>query len=263
MNTDIRIIISFRDHRKTKRLRGMIGDRAVEYLVNLWLGVAQNAPEGKLTGWEPEDIAHEARFDGDPQEFVAALMHPKICFLEKDFAGNFVVHDWEENNCWAAGAKRREEAARNAAKARWKKKFAGDDATEEHAPALPAQCDGSNQEGKKTRKTALPAQFNVTEKMVKYADDKGFCGDIASETENFVNWVRRKGAKYVDWEAAWQNWIKKSMEYDATKKAVPQAQGEKRTCGSCAWFGTTCHSKVTRKKTDIICDGGIYSDGGK
>ena len=119
MNTDIRLSISFINHRKRKKLKRLLGAEGVLALIDLWLQTALNNPDGILRGMDEEDIALEAGWEGDPQEFVEALI--KCGFLDQLEDGTYKIHDWEEHQPWAAGAKERSERARRAAKAKWER----------------------------------------------------------------------------------------------------------------------------------------------
>lgn len=117
MNTDIRISVSFLNHRKRKRLKMLLGAGATDYLLDLWIASAMNHPDGILSGMDEVDIALEAGWEGDPNEFIEALL---ICrFLEKDEKGVYSLHDWEEHQPWVVNAKARSEKARNAVNAKW------------------------------------------------------------------------------------------------------------------------------------------------
>ena len=70
MNTDIRISVSFKNHRKRKRLNLLLGDGAAGYLLDLWISTAMNRPSGDLKGMDEVDIALDAGWSGDPIEFL-------------------------------------------------------------------------------------------------------------------------------------------------------------------------------------------------
>ena len=76
MNTDIRVWVSFKGHRKRKRLKRMLGPGATDYLIDLWISVSQDRPSGVLTGWDELDIADAADWpeDKDPEILVDALV---------------------------------------------------------------------------------------------------------------------------------------------------------------------------------------------
>lgn len=72
--------------------------------------------------------------------------------------------------------------------------------------------------GRKSARSATmktcPDDFQVTDAMTAWANSKGFPGDrIEPETERFLDYHRSKGNKFADWQAAWRNWISKSVEY--------------------------------------------------
>lgn len=119
VNTDIRIAISFKSHRKRKKLKMRLGAAGVLALIDLWSGVATSRPSGLLTGWDTEDIALEGDWEGDPQEFVDTILD--IGFLEVTKNGDYAVHGWTEHQPWVVGADARSQKAKNAARARWAK----------------------------------------------------------------------------------------------------------------------------------------------
>lgn len=134
MNTDIRLAVSFRGHRKRKRLRLLLGPGSTDYLLDLWIATAMNHPDGILTGMDETDIALEAGWEGDPQTFVAALLECRL--LEKSEHG-FVLHDWAEHQAYVVHAEDRKTQAKNAAAKRWAART---------APVMPAEC-GEHGEG--------------------------------------------------------------------------------------------------------------------
>ena len=119
MNKDIRIATSFKGHRKRKRLTRILGSGATDYLIDLWITVAQNNPEGLLLKWDIIDIADSAGWQGEPQEFVDALI--KCNFLKKNGNSCFEIHDWCDHQGYACKARERSEQAKKAAEIRWKK----------------------------------------------------------------------------------------------------------------------------------------------
>ena len=116
LNTDIRISVSFKGHRKRKRLKMVLGAGSTDYLIDLWISTAMNHPDGKLVGMDEIDIALEAGWEGDAKEFVAALV--RCGFLDECESG-YCLHDWEDHQLYAVHAEERKERARNAAAKRW------------------------------------------------------------------------------------------------------------------------------------------------
>jgi len=124
LNTDIRVSTSFKGHRKRKRLERLIGDKSDSYLIDLWLTVAMDCPDGILVGWDEIDIAVAVSWNDDPQVIVDAFVNSN--WLEKNTDGNYFVHDWSEHQGWACKAKSRSKAAKKAADIRWENKRISD-----------------------------------------------------------------------------------------------------------------------------------------
>ncbi|GAB6096418.1 hypothetical protein JCM14469_26710 [Desulfatiferula olefinivorans] len=117
MNSDIRLSIGFKNHRKRKKLRRLVGDRADSYLIDLWLTVALDRPDGVLTGWNADDVADSCGWEGEPKMLLDALTESGWIDVAED--GLMVVHDWSEHQSWACKAGLRSELARKAAEKRW------------------------------------------------------------------------------------------------------------------------------------------------
>ena len=117
MNSDIRLAVSFRGHRKRKRLRLLLGSGSTDFLIDLWIATAMTHPSGVLQGMDAIDIALEAGWEGEPQPFVSALV--ECGFLEEIENGVYALHDWSDHQGYAIHAERRKAHARNAAAARW------------------------------------------------------------------------------------------------------------------------------------------------
>jgi hypothetical protein len=138
MNSDIRLSIAFKGHRKRKKLRRLIGDRSDSYLLDLWLTVALDRPDGILTGWTADDVADSCGWEDAPQVLVDALVGAGWIDINKD--GLMSVHDWQEHQSWACNAKARSEKARKAAEKRWESKNGG----KEPEPKTPDESNGYN-----------------------------------------------------------------------------------------------------------------------
>jgi len=117
MNSDIRVSIAFRGHRKRRKLRRLVGAEGEIALLDLWIGVAIARPDGNLLDWKAEDIADEAYYEGDPQKFLDALVASG--FVDMDEAGGYSMHDWIENQPWAVGAPERSLKGKKNSFLRW------------------------------------------------------------------------------------------------------------------------------------------------
>lgn len=141
MNSDIRVSITFPNHPKVVKLQRRLGPQGPLSLIYLWLFVAQNKPDGRLSGMDAEDIEIAAKWDGEAGKFVSELL--SLRFLEEE-GKVFILHGWEEHNAYAAAAKMRREKAKKAAEARWRKRLVEcSEQCSEHAEALP-QASTSN-----------------------------------------------------------------------------------------------------------------------
>lgn len=119
MNTDIRISVSFKSHRKRAKFRMLVGERATDYLIDLWLSVAMDRPDGNLQGLDDMDIAIMSGWTGEPKVFVDALI--SVGFLdsttvERPLNGvttnGYSLHDWTEHNGYACAADDRSDKSR-------------------------------------------------------------------------------------------------------------------------------------------------------
>ena len=137
MNTDIRISVSFRNHRKRKRLKMMLGEGATDYLLDLWITTAMNRPSGVLHDMDEVDIALDAGWEGEPKTFVSALV--KCGFMDFE-DGVYSMHDWEDHQGYVVHSDVRKERAKKAAAKRWECKGNADampQACSEHADSMP------------------------------------------------------------------------------------------------------------------------------
>jgi hypothetical protein len=119
MNSDFRISVSLVNHPKIKKLMRRCGDIAFYNLICFWSYVAQNKPNGDITGLDPDDIEIAACWSGQCSELYQAMLD--LCLIEI-VDGKRVVHDWKEHNGYAYHAKERSERAKHAAEARWGRK---------------------------------------------------------------------------------------------------------------------------------------------
>lgn len=110
VNTDIRIAIGLTSNPKVLKLMKRCGDRSFFCLISLWTWAAQNRPDGNLEGMDAEDVELSSKWTGAEGCFVGCLKD--LRFIDQEPDGSFSIHDWAENNPWAAEAKERSEAAR-------------------------------------------------------------------------------------------------------------------------------------------------------
>jgi hypothetical protein len=156
-------------------------------LIDLWLFVAQNKPEGRLIGMDAEDIEIAARWEGKPGEFVSALV--ALRFLD-EAGGEHTLHNWKEHNAYAADAKARSEKARRAAEARWRARN-GDHGDSE---GCPEQCPKHDQ--------ALPPAQGSN---APYPSPNPDPSPNPEPSEQASSIQKKSGSEYpVPFEAAWK-----------------------------------------------------------
>lgn len=103
-------------HPKTKRAARSLGVSIIAmvgHLHALWWWAMEYAPDGLISAYDPEDIADAVMWDGNPEDFLNALLEcgARCCpgFLERNENGDIVIHDWEEH-CGKDYEKRQKDA---------------------------------------------------------------------------------------------------------------------------------------------------------
>lgn len=142
MSDDVRIAVGLRRHRKTKRLKRLLGGEGCWALICLFLWAAEERWTGDLSGLSDFDLEEEADWSGDAGALVDALLQVGFLAGEK---GERRIHDWQEHNPYAASKGQRIEKAKRAAAARWGEASPSDatsmqQACGEHATAGIEQC---------------------------------------------------------------------------------------------------------------------------
>lgn len=97
---------NFRRNKKVVRLARTLGIKRAEargLLTGLWTELLTQAPDGDLTGLDPEEVEEMADWEGEPGTLYRALLderpageEPRHRFIERTGA-RLVIHDWEEH----------------------------------------------------------------------------------------------------------------------------------------------------------------------
>jgi hypothetical protein len=118
----IRLDINFFSHPKTLRMKARIGDAAFWVMPSLWCYMANNQPDGDMSGFTAAEIAAFIDYGGDPTTLLRAMIEcggpGKSGFVDEN---PLRLHDWQEHNGWHMAQRER---AKNAAEARWRPKNA-------------------------------------------------------------------------------------------------------------------------------------------
>jgi hypothetical protein len=101
----IKIYTNFYSHRKTARLRAVIGDDAFWIPPRLWSYAAENQPDGIFASYSAPEIAHLIGYTKDADKMLQALLEAR--FMDTD---PLRIHDWQEHGAihvaYAARAKK-------------------------------------------------------------------------------------------------------------------------------------------------------------
>ena len=78
-------------------------------------------------------------------------------------------------------------------------------------------CDAPEKKSATKKKTTAPDHLDITDSMKALAKSKGFTGDLAELTENFLDHHRAKGSLFIDWTAAWRTWLRNEIKFTAIR----------------------------------------------
>ena len=227
MNKDIRIATGFRNHRKRKRLVRELGKGAEVYLIDLWITVAIDCPEGVLIGWDEIDIADAAGWEGDPDIFVSALIN--TIWLEKNNDGDYAIHDWCEHQGWACKAQVRSDVAGKNVLLRWTLKEVDPKEVSNFKKWFTSVY--SYQKGHSTNSILTlyqsytnrntpsplplpspnPSPCPTLPEVINYFKENGYQENLARKAflfYNSANWFDSKGNKVLNWKQKLSSWFK-------------------------------------------------------
>ncbi len=113
MSLYIRVETSFYTHRKTLRLRGLIGEDAFWVPPRIWSYAAAHQPDGNFGNYSAQEIASLIDYRNDAKKMLQALL--QAGFFDRN---PLQIHDWHHYNGILDFFSKR---ARRAADARWEK----------------------------------------------------------------------------------------------------------------------------------------------
>lgn len=77
---------------------------------------------------------------------------------------------------------------------------------------------GANRAPRKKPACACPETFEVNDVMAQWAVSEGLPSErVIPETEKFLDHWRATGKLRNDWDATWRNWIRKAIEFRASR----------------------------------------------
>lgn len=110
MSLFIRVFNNFYSHRKTAKLRAVLGNDALWVPPRLWSYAAENQPDGDFSKYSAGELAMLIGYVGDANVMLQALLGAQ--FLDSDMR----IHDWSDHNGYHSEYRER---AKKAAVARW------------------------------------------------------------------------------------------------------------------------------------------------
>lgn len=113
MSLYVRVYSNFYSHRKTARLRSVLGNDALWLPPRLWAYAAENQPDGNFEGYDADELAMLIGYIGDAQVMLTAMLGAGFMDSEP-----LRIHDWKEHNGYHDAFSIR---AATAARARWSK----------------------------------------------------------------------------------------------------------------------------------------------
>lgn len=128
-----------KDHPKTRRAARRCGvsiPAMVGHLHLLWWWALDHGPDGDLSRFESEDLADAAMWEGDPEDFVKALVDCGPGGTEGFLSSDGQLHDWDE---YGGKYGQRVQAARKAAAVRWQSN--GNATASDEQPPDGPECD--------------------------------------------------------------------------------------------------------------------------
>jgi hypothetical protein len=82
--------------------------------------------------------------------------------------------------------------------------------------------------------TLLPEGYNLSERMINYALDRKWTpARVQDEFEKFVLHAQKKGCRYVNWDAAWQSWVRSPYQLNGGGNGGHHAPAKKSLVDVC------------------------------
>lgn len=113
MSLYVRVFTNFYAHRKTLRLKAVIGNDAFWIPPRLWAYAAENQPDGCFKDFTADEIAMLVGYLGNAQALLEAML--RVGFLDSD---PLRIHDWVDHNSYHTAYSER---GKKGARARWDK----------------------------------------------------------------------------------------------------------------------------------------------
>lgn len=245
-------------HPKTRKAARMLGigiPQMIGHLHCLWYWAFDYAQDGNLTPYENADIADAALWQGDPNAFVQALIEcgtGGAGFIDEDYQ----IHEWMDY----AGKlilKRKADAVRKRAV---RLKLDSESPSTGHPPDIrgtaqvpnrtqpnhtgPNPTGGERAKNRAATPTPLSSTFEILPLMREWGAEKVPMLDLDSATEQWLDYCRSKNVKYIDWQAAWRQGMRKADQW-ARENAGKVGKNGMRTRSLTEAFGAIYEEHAT------------------
>jgi hypothetical protein len=201
-NLYIQVKTGFYSHRKTARLRALIGDDAFWVVPRLWAYAAEHQPDGDLSSYDSMELANLIGCYKHATSMLQALK--EVGYVDADGK----IHDWDEHNGYHAAYSAR---AKKAAEARWGKK----------SPTPPKDTDIDKDKdtsiATSIRKQCLEHATSIYEaypkkkdrphalKAIQKALEKVQYETLLALTKEYAELVKHRELQYIPYPATWFN----------------------------------------------------------
>ncbi len=132
MSLFVRVNCNFYSHRKTAKLRALIGSDALWLPPRWWSYAAENQPDGIFKDYTAPELASLLRYEQDPFKMLEALI--QAGFAD---ANPLRIHDWQDYNGYHQAYSER---AKKAATVRWQKERTKEKETEKRGEEPSIAC---------------------------------------------------------------------------------------------------------------------------
>lgn len=195
-NLYVQVKTGFYSHRKTAKLRALLGDDALWIPPRLWAYAAEHQPDGDLSSYESAELAN---LIGCYKYATSMLQALKDCgYVDEDGK----IHDWEEHNSYHVSYSAR---AKKAAAARWADK----------SPTPPKKSTDTDKDidieqclkhavsiyEAYPRKVARPDALKAIQKAMK----KVPYATLLVLTQEYAGLVKTKEIRFIPHPASWFN----------------------------------------------------------
>lgn len=211
----IRLRTGFYTHKKTAKLRSLIGDDAFWIPPRLWAYAAENQPDGDFSSYDSAQLAMLLECPKYATSILQALVSGG--FIEE----SGIIHDWSEHNGYHDRYSAR---AKLAAEVRWQK---------EKSPIPPKERESGKRKEERGDKHCLTDATSIAaspprpkfeapqlEAVIERANETGLS---AIEAEKFFNFYESNGWRVgrnpmKSWTAALATWKANQGKYGGAKQ---------------------------------------------